>query len=45
MDDPDGAAKVKRARKLLAKGTGINRVAQAVKLSNGTIARIKAEMR
>jgi DNA invertase Pin-like site-specific DNA recombinase len=42
--DPDGAAKVKRARKLLARGTGINRVAQAVKLSNGTVARIKAEM-
>jgi DNA invertase Pin-like site-specific DNA recombinase len=44
-DAPGGAAKAKRARKLLAKGTGINRVAQAVKLSNGTVSRIAAAMR
>lgn len=44
-DDPDGVARIKRARKMLAKSIGINRVAQAVGLSNGTIARVKAEMR
>jgi len=43
-NDPDGAAKAKRARKLLASGNGINKVARAVGLSNGTVARIKAEM-
>jgi hypothetical protein len=32
------------ARKLLAAGTGINKVAKAVGLSNGTVARVKAEM-
>ena len=42
--DPDGAAKVTRARKLLARGTGINRIAGLVGLSNGTTARIMAEM-
>jgi DNA invertase Pin-like site-specific DNA recombinase len=42
--DPDGAAKAKRARKMLAKGTGINKVAKTVGLSNGTVARVKAEM-
>ena len=44
-DDPDGVARIKRARKMLAKSIGINRVAQAVGLSNGTVARVKAEMR
>ena len=39
-----GAAKTRKARKLLAAGTGINRVAKAVGLSNGTVARVKAEM-
>jgi DNA invertase Pin-like site-specific DNA recombinase len=43
-DDPQGAAKVRKARKLLAAGTGINKVAKAVGLSNGTVARIKSEM-
>jgi DNA invertase Pin-like site-specific DNA recombinase len=43
-DDPDGAAKAKRARKLLATGKGINLVARTVGLSNGTTARIKAEL-
>jgi len=42
-DDPEGAAKVRKARKLLAKGVGINRVAQTVGLSNGTVARLRAE--
>ena len=42
--DPTGAAKAKRARKMLATGTGINKVAKAVGLSNGTVARVKAEM-
>jgi DNA invertase Pin-like site-specific DNA recombinase len=42
--DPEGAAKVKRARKLLATGAGINRVARTVRLSNGTVARLKAEI-
>lgn len=43
-DDPEGAAKARKARKLLAAGTGINKVAKAVGLSNGTVARVKAEM-
>jgi DNA invertase Pin-like site-specific DNA recombinase len=43
-DDPDGAAKARRARKLLGAGTGINKVARLAGLSNGTVARIKAEM-
>lgn len=43
-DDPAGVAKIKQARKLLAKGDGINKTAKAVGLSNGTVARIKAEM-
>jgi len=42
--DPEGAAKVKRARKLLGTGAGINRVARTVRLSNGTVARLKAEI-
>ena len=40
-DAPDGAAKVKRARKLLAKGVGINKVAKAVGLANGTVNRLR----
>jgi DNA invertase Pin-like site-specific DNA recombinase len=43
-NEPDGAAKAKRARKMLAAGTGINKVAKAVGLSNGTVVRVKAEM-
>ena len=43
-DDPEGAAKARKARKLLAAGTGINKVARAVGLSNGTVARVKAAM-
>jgi DNA invertase Pin-like site-specific DNA recombinase len=43
-NDPDGAAKVKKARKLLVAGKGINHVAGLVGLSNGTVARVKAEM-
>jgi DNA invertase Pin-like site-specific DNA recombinase len=43
-DDPKGAAKARKARKLLATGIGINKVAKAVGLSNGTVARVKAEM-
>jgi DNA invertase Pin-like site-specific DNA recombinase len=43
-DDPAGAAKAKKARKLLAAGKGINLVAKTVGLSNGTVARIKAEI-
>jgi DNA invertase Pin-like site-specific DNA recombinase len=42
--DPDGAAKVKKAQKLLRAGIGINSVAGLVGLSNGTVARVKAEM-
>jgi hypothetical protein len=42
--DPAGAAKAQQARELLAKGQGINLVAKTVGLSNGTVARIKAEM-
>lgn len=42
--DPKGAAKAKRARSMLAKGIGINKVAKAVGLSNGTVARVRAEM-
>ena len=40
-DSPEGARKANRARKLLDKGTGINAVARAVGLSNGTVARLK----
>src|SRR5262245_1283699 len=43
-DRPESAAKARKAQKLLAKGMGINRVAQAVGLANGTVARIKEEM-
>lgn len=43
-NDPDGARKTNRARKLLEAGTGINKVAKAVGLSNGTVHRIKHEM-
>jgi DNA invertase Pin-like site-specific DNA recombinase len=43
-DDPAGAAKIKRAQKLLAKGMGINKVAHAVGLSNGTVQRVRAGM-
>ena len=43
-NDPDGAARIKRARKMLAKGTGINKVAKMVGLSNGTVARVRAEL-
>lgn len=39
---PAGVAKIKKAHKLLAGGDGINKVAKAVGLSNGTVARIKA---
>ena len=42
-NDTEGAAKVRKARKLLATGIGINKVAKAVGLSNGTVARVKAE--
>jgi DNA invertase Pin-like site-specific DNA recombinase len=41
-DDPEGAAKARKALKMLAAGTGINKVAKAVGLSNGTVARLKA---
>ena len=43
-DDPDGAAKARRARKLLADGAGINKTARLAGLSNGTVARLRAEM-
>jgi DNA invertase Pin-like site-specific DNA recombinase len=43
-DDPAGAAKIKKARKMLARGDGINKVAKAVGLANGTVSRIKAEL-
>ena len=43
-DDPEGARKTTKAKKMLKAGTGINKVAKAVGLSNGTIARVKAEM-
>jgi DNA invertase Pin-like site-specific DNA recombinase len=43
-DDPEGAAKVRKARKLLEAGKGINKVAKAVGLSNGTVARLRAEI-
>ena len=33
-----------KARKLLATGIGINKVAKSVGLSNGTAARVKGEM-
>ena len=41
LNDPEA---VDKARNELAKGIGINRVAKLVGLSNGTVARIKAEM-
>ena len=44
-DDPEGARKSNKARKLLAKGIGINKVAKAAGLSNGTVSRIAAAMR
>lgn len=40
-NDADGARKAKRARKLLAAGVGINKVAKTVGLSNGTVARLR----
>ena len=43
-DRPEGARKANRARKLLDQGIGINAVAKAVGLSNGTVSRLKAEM-
>jgi len=43
-NDPSGARKVRQARKLLKAGKGINHVAGLVGLSNGTVARVKAEM-
>ena len=43
-DRPEGARKANRARKLLDQGVGINAVAKAVGLSNGTVSRLKAEM-
>lgn len=42
LNDPEA---IDKARKELAKGIGINRVAKLVGLSNGTIARIKSEMK
>jgi DNA invertase Pin-like site-specific DNA recombinase len=41
LNDPQA---IDKARKELAKGIGINRVAKLVGLSNGTVAKIKAEM-
>jgi DNA invertase Pin-like site-specific DNA recombinase len=41
LNDPKG---IEKARKLLKAGQGINKVARAVRLSNGTVARVKAEM-
>ena len=43
-DTAEGAAKAAEARKALARGIGINRVAALVGLSNSTVQRIKAEM-
>jgi DNA invertase Pin-like site-specific DNA recombinase len=43
-DNPEGTRKANRARKLLDNGIGIGAVAKAVNLSNGIVARIKAEM-
>jgi DNA invertase Pin-like site-specific DNA recombinase len=42
--DPQGLAKVTKARKLLRQGDGILKVAAAVGLGSGTVQRIKAEM-
>jgi DNA invertase Pin-like site-specific DNA recombinase len=42
--DPEGAAKVKEARKLLSQGAGILKVARKVGLGNSTVQRIKVEM-
>jgi DNA invertase Pin-like site-specific DNA recombinase len=39
--DPEGLLKIKRARKLLKAGRGINLVAKTVGLSNGTVARLR----
>ena len=41
LNDPNAVA---RARVALAKGIGINRVAKMVGLSNGTVAKLKAEI-
>jgi DNA invertase Pin-like site-specific DNA recombinase len=41
LNDPKA---VERARQALGHGTGINKVARQVGLSNSTVARIKAEM-
>ncbi len=41
LNDPNAVA---RARVALAKGIGINRVARMVGLSNGTVAKLKAEI-
>jgi DNA invertase Pin-like site-specific DNA recombinase len=43
-NDPEGAAKVKEARKLLSQGAGILKTARLVGLGNSTVQRIKAEM-
>ena len=42
--DPEGAEKAHKARGLLAAGVGINKVAKAVGLSNGTVARLRANV-
>jgi DNA invertase Pin-like site-specific DNA recombinase len=44
-ESEEGQAKVRKAKRLLAKGTGINKVAKAAGLSNGTVSRIATEMR
>jgi DNA invertase Pin-like site-specific DNA recombinase len=41
LNDPEA---IEKARKELRKGIGINRVARMVGLSNGTVARLKAEL-
>ena len=42
LNDPDA---VDKARLVLGKGLGINRVAKLVGLSNGTVQKIKGEMK
>ena len=42
LNDPDA---IDKARLALGKGLGINRVAKLVGLSNGTVQRIKGEMK
>jgi hypothetical protein len=42
LNDPDAVGK---ARTELSKGIGINRVAKLVGFSNGTVQRIKGEMK